>query len=257
MAGTDDPAAIGRKPSGLRESDSLGQMAGTSLLVGQLNKKENTKMSWLSKALGLDNTPLLKEINTVGKVVIATVSTIAPGAAPIIGALEAFGNAPITAGSAATLVSTIDPAAITAFETGLIAFLMKDKNISEAEADNILNGIAAAAGITTTTLTTTTVGAPASPSAALAPAVKALPAVDAYAPRIDAVTPDEGATGDEVTITGANLTGATSVTFSGVEAQFAEITDATITATVPELPGETLGVVVVSGMARGSATFGG
>ena len=65
------------------------------------------------------------------------------------------------------------------------------------------------------------------------------------APTIDGFTPDSGAAGDQVTISGTNLTGVSAVRFGGMASMFSLIDDATIEATVPA--GAVTGDISVSG----------
>ncbi len=76
------------------------------------------------------------------------------------------------------------------------------------------------------------------------------------APRIKSFTPTSGRVGTAVTITGANLTGATAVRFNGTTATFTVVSATSIKAVVP--PGATTGKVTVStggGTATSSGTF--
>ena len=76
--------------------------------------------------------------------------------------------------------------------------------------------------------------------------------VNASTPTISQFTPAEGEVGDLVTISGANLTGATSVTFDGTPAAaFTVNSDTQITATVPT--GASTGPIAVT-TAGGTAT---
>jgi hypothetical protein len=70
-------------------------------------------------------------------------------------------------------------------------------------------------------------------------------------PTIAGVTPTIGGPGTAVTLTGANFTGATAVTFNGISASFTVISDTTITAAVPN--GATTGPIAVT-TAGGTAT---
>src|SRR5690606_13171099 len=72
--------------------------------------------------------------------------------------------------------------------------------------------------------------------------------VEAGAPAITAITPDEGPEdgGTPVTITGTGFTGATGVTFGGVPAtDVVVVDDSTVTATTPPHAPGLVGVVVV------------
>lgn len=73
-------------------------------------------------------------------------------------------------------------------------------------------------------------------------------------PVVSAVAPSEGpeAGGTEVTITGENLAGVTSVTFGAAEATFAEVSDAELSATAP--PGTGTVAVMVTTAAGSSET---
>lgn len=215
--------------------------------------EEKIKMSWLSKILGLDNTPILKDINAVGKVLISTVESTVPGATGIINAAEALGGGPITVGSVTNVLATVEAPVFAAFESGLISWMSSTLNISAEEADDVLNGIATKAGITTTVVTQTTLGTPPAPSAP-APA----PKVNAFAPSIASFEPPAGGTGTIVTLTGSGFTGASEVTVNGVQAtNVAVITDATITFEVPA--GSTPGPIVVTtpnGQASSAEAYG-
>jgi hypothetical protein len=71
-------------------------------------------------------------------------------------------------------------------------------------------------------------------------------------PTISAIAPASGKVGETVTLTGANLTGATNVSFNGSAAtSFAVVNDTTITAVVPQ--GATSGAVSIT-TAYGSAS---
>src|SRR5439155_513367 len=74
------------------------------------------------------------------------------------------------------------------------------------------------------------------------------------APRISSLRPTGGVVGTSVTITGANLTGTTAVTFNGTSASFTVNTATKITATVPA--GATSGPISVT-TAGGTAVSGG
>jgi hypothetical protein len=72
-----------------------------------------------------------------------------------------------------------------------------------------------------------------------------LPAIVTPAPTVTSFTPATGPVGTSVTVTGANFTGATSVTFNGTAAASFSVVSATqITATVPA--GATTGPIVVT-----------
>ena len=63
------------------------------------------------------------------------------------------------------------------------------------------------------------------------------------APTVDGFTPDSGSSGDQVTITGTGLTGASAVRFNGTLSPFTVLDDATIVTTVPS--GATTGSISV------------
>jgi len=78
----------------------------------------------------------------------------------------------------------------------------------------------------------------------------------AVAPSISSFTPTSGPVGTNVVINGANFTGATTVTFNGVNASFTVNSSIKITATVPT--GATTGPIVVmapGGQATSSSSF--
>jgi len=69
---------------------------------------------------------------------------------------------------------------------------------------------------------------------------------------VDNISPPSGAVGDTVTISGTLFTGATNVTFGGVQAAFTVVDDTRITATVPV--GAVTGVIQVTTPTGGTAT---
>jgi hypothetical protein len=76
------------------------------------------------------------------------------------------------------------------------------------------------------------------------------------APEVTSFTPASGPVGTVVTISGTGFTGATSVTFDGTSASFAEVSDLELTATVPA--GATSGPIAVTtpaGAGTSAASF--
>jgi len=96
------------------------------------------------------------------------------------------------------------------------------------------------AGATTGPIAVATVGGTAASAVSFVVPVPVVPA-----PAVSAFFPTSGFAGTVVTVTGAGFAGATSVTFGGVAASFAVISDTEITAAVPA--GAASGPVIVTG----------
>ncbi len=121
--------------------------------------------------------------------------------------------------------------------------LLQKENYWETAANAALQGAPPPPTSTTNTTTTTTTPNPNAPTIATV---------------VDNMTgtPNTGNPGDQVTITGTNLTGATAVTFGGAPAQFVINSPTQITATIPPNPAP--GYVTVTtpnGTAQSSQTF--
>lgn len=119
------------------------------------------------------------------------------------------------------------------------------------------NGVAASYSVDSATQITATVptGATSGPVTVITAAGSATAATDFTvippAPTIGGFTPMSGPAGTAVSITGANFTGATGVSFNGAAASFSVVSDTQIAATVPA--GATSGTIAVT-TAAGSAT---
>lgn len=71
----------------------------------------------------------------------------------------------------------------------------------------------------------------------------ATPVSAGVAPTITSISPSEGVVGDSITITGTGFTGASEVSFGGVEAVYTVVSDTQITTTVPQ--GASSGEIIV------------